>query len=273
MKLLFVAPLFIALISCSSFKNPREIKQGHLDGLKYESLKRYDAKRLGEPLKSKDPLALCHRGEFENAEKIFKEKLDKNLNNYIYWNQISTCYILKKEYNKAKNYLDLALNAAKKDEQKAVVLNNFGVVQMETKNFIEAKEYFKKSIELSKKYMTPKYNLSQIYLKHGLYGKAEDQLTELMHKNDKDIDFLNSMGHLKLMQKDYNKSLRFFEQIPQEYQSRDDVATNMAMTYYMLGKLEMAKKTLDNSDKDNGYYTSAQLEMSKKIEKQLNGGR
>ena len=49
------------------------------------------------------------------------------------------------------------------------------------------------------------------------------------------------MAHLKLMQKDYRKSLRFFDQIPQEYRSRDDVATNLAMTYYMLGKLDKAK--------------------------------
>lgn len=261
--------IFITFISCASFNNPRQIKQSSLDGLKFESLKRYDAKRLDKPLKSNDALALCHNGQYTKAEQIFKSKLDKNLNNYVYWNQLSTCYILKKEYNKAKNYLDLALNAAKTKNQKAVVLNNFGVIQMENRNFVEAKAYFKKSIEMSNQYMTPKYNLSQIYLRHGLYGKAEKQLTKLMHKNAKDIDFLNSMGHLKLMQKDFKQSLRFFDKIPQEYKSRDDVATNLAMTYYMLGKLDMAKTTLSNSDKKDAFYTKSQLEMMKKIDKKL----
>ena len=270
-KLLYLAPILL-FISCSTFKNPREIKQSNLDGLKFESLKRYDQKRLDAPLKTQDALALCHHGEYTEAEQKFKDQLDKILENYVYWNNLSTCYILKKEYNKAKNYLDIALAKAKTNDQKAVVLNNFGVVQMENRNFVEAKEYFKKSIELSNKYMTPKYNLSQIYLRHGLYNKAEKHLTELMHKNAKDVDFLNSMAHLKLMQKDFKKSLRFFEQIPQDYKSRDDVATNLAMTYYMLGKLDLAKKTLNNSDKEDAYYTAAQLEMMKKIEKKLNKG-
>ena len=104
--------LFIT-VSCSSFKNPRQIKQETFDGLKFESLKRYDSVRLDKPLKSNSPLAMCHRGDFEDAEKIFKDKLDKNLKNYDYWNKISTCYILKKKYTKAQQFLDLALNATK----------------------------------------------------------------------------------------------------------------------------------------------------------------
>lgn len=260
-------------VSCSSFKNPRQIKQESLDGLKFESLKRYDAARLDQPLKSNNPLAMCHKGDFDDAEKIFKDKLDKNLNNYDYWNQISTCYILKKNYPKAQQFLDLALNATKTKQQKAIVMNNFGVIHMENKNYVEAKEYFKKSLEFYEDSLTPKYNLSQIYLRHGLYNKAERYITELMHKNAQDIDFLNSMAHLKLMQKDYKKSLNFFDQIPQEYRTRDDVATNLAMTYYMLGQLDKAKQTLSDSDKKDSFYTVAQLQIMKKIDKQVKAGK
>lgn len=263
----------MTLVSCASFNNPRQIKEETYDGLKFESLKRYDAKRLEKPGKAINNLALCHKGDFEEAEQNFKDKLDKNLKNYEYWNQVSTCYILKKEYAKAQQFLDLALNATKTKAQKATVMNNFGVIQMENKNFVEAKEYFKKSLEFNKNALTPKYNLSQIYLRHGLYGKAEKQLTELMNKNAKDIDFLNSMAHLKLMQKDYRRSLRFFDQIPQAYHSRDDVATNLAMTYFMLGDMDKAKQTLSNSDKKDSFYTVAQLQIMKKIDKKVKAGK
>jgi len=272
MRLILILSLF-TIVSCSSFRNPRQIKEESYDGLKFESLKRYDAKRLDKNIKSKNSLALCHAGDFEEAEKNFKDRLDKNLKNYEYWNQISTCYILKKKYTKAQQFLDLALNATKTKKQKAVVMNNFGVIHMENKNFIEAKEYFKKSLEFDGKSLTPKYNLSQIYLRHGLYNKAEKQLTELMNRNSKDIDFLNSMAHLKLMQKDYRKSLRFFDQIPQGYRSRDDVATNLAMTYYMLGQLDKAKQTLSDSDKKDSFYTVAQLQIMKKIDKKVKAGK
>jgi len=93
MKFIVLCFTFLGLISCASFNNPRQIKEARFDGLKYESLKRYDAIRLDQSLKSKNPLALCHNKEFDRANEIFKNKLDKNLNNYLYWNQISTCYI------------------------------------------------------------------------------------------------------------------------------------------------------------------------------------
>lgn len=260
--------LLIFITSCASFKNPREIKEAQYDGLKFESLKRYDALRLGGDKKKKSELALCHSGEYSDAIDNFKNKLDKNLKNYLYWNQISTCYILKKEYTKAKNFLDLAMAQAKTNKQKATIINNLGVVYLENKNFPEAKEAFKKAINLNKASLTPRYNLTQIYLRYGIYKNAKKELSYLLRQNGKDIDFLNSMAHLKLMQNDYKNALVYFNKIPAQYRTRDDVATNLAMTYYMLGLFDKAKTTLNNADKSNSFYTNSQVEIIKKLEKE-----
>lgn len=261
--------LLLSLFSCASFKNPRAIKEANFDGLKYESLHRYDALRLDKPLKSKDPLAMCHYKEYNKANEVFKKKLDKNLNNYMYWNQISTCYILQKEYTQARRFLDLAMNSAKTKKQKSIVLNNVGVILLENARFHEAKNYFKESIKLNNKSLTPRYNLSQIYLKFGLYGKANSEINYLLKQNKKDIDFLNSKAHLELMRNDYKTALVYFNRIPAQYRSRDDIATNMAMTYFMLGLFDNAKNSLNNADKKDSFYTASQLEISKKIEKKL----
>lgn len=174
--------LLSTLFACSSFNKQRTIKEDSFDGLKYESLSRYNLERLQGSLKTKDPLALCHAGEFQEANSLFKSKLDSNLKNYVYWNQISTCYILQKKYTQAKRFLDIALGMAKTKNQKASVINNFGVIQLELKNYEEAKNYFKKSIELADGALTPRYNLSQIYLKFGLYENAREQLEFLLKK-------------------------------------------------------------------------------------------
>lgn len=271
-KLLSFITLF-SLFSCSSFNKQRTIKEESFDGLRYESLTRYNKERLDKTLKSNDPLALCHAGEFDEANKIFKAKLDNNLKNYVYWNQISTCYILQKKYTQAKRFLDLALGTAKTNKQKASVLNNFGVIQLELENYDEGSNYFKKAIELDKDALTPRYNLSQIYLKFGLHENAKEQLEILLGQNSRDIDFLNSYAHLQLMDKKYSKALKFFDKIPENYRSRDDIATNLGMSYFMLGKLDEAKKTLNNAEKKDNYYVNAQLDIIKKIEKKQKAGK
>ena len=269
MNKLLIITFIISLYSCASFKNPRQIKQAEYDGLKYESLKRYDSVRLGNSVKIQEPLALCHNQEFDKANEIFKSELDAKINSYLYWNQISTCYILKKEYTQARNFLNLALGRAKTNKQKSIILNNIGVVLLEGQKYHEAKDYFKKSIELSKNSLTPKYNLAQIYLKFGLYGKAQDELKYLLSRNAKDVDFLNSKAHLELMQNNYKNALVYFNRIPHEYRTRDDIATNMAMTYLMLGLYKNAETSIGNADKKDSYYISKQLEISKKIKMKI----
>lgn len=257
------------LYSCASFQNPRAIKEAQFDGLKFESLKRYDGLRLDKPLKSQSTIAMCHKKDYNKANEIFKEKLDKNLNNYLYWNQISTCYILKKNYTQARKFLDIAISTAKTNKQKSTVLNNIGVVHLENQNYHEAKDYFKKSIELSKKSLTPRYNITQIYLKFGLYGNAQKELRLLLKQNAQDVDFLNSKAHLELMQNNFKNALVYFNRIPKSYRTRDDIATNMAMTYFMLGLYENAKKTLKNADKKDSFYLNSQLEINKKLSKKI----
>ena len=259
--------ILLLSVSCASYKNPRAIKEAKLDGLKYESLKRFDAFRLDANLKLKSEIALCHQHNFEQAFDKFKNKLDKNLNNFTYWNQIGTCYILKKEYTKAKSFLDIAMANAKNNKQKSVVFNNLGVIYLENKNSPEAKQAFKQAIEQYPKWLTPRFNLAQIYLSFGIYQRAQRELNFLLKKNGQDVDFLNSMAHLKLMQRDFKSALVLFNKIPVDYRSRDDVATNLAMTYFMLGRFEEAKTALNNADKKNSFYVTAQLEITKKLEK------
>lgn len=272
-KLIFVLIFINLFFSCASKDKIHSIKEDKYDGLKYESLKRYGIKRLLSPQNLEKPLAQCHNSKYNVALEEFKNNLDKNINNFQYWNQISTCYILKQEYPKAKHFLDIGLSVSKNKRQRSIIMNNLAVIQLENENYVEAKSLLLKAIKLNKKALTPKFNLSQIYSKYGLYNKSEKILIELLAKEDKDIDFLNLMAHTKLMKNDYKLALLYFNKIPKEYRSRDDIATNMAMTYLKLEKYEEANKTLDKADKKNSDYLDSQLEISKFIEKLNKSGK
>ena len=69
------------------------------------------------------------------------------------------------------------------------------------------------------------------------------------------------------MQQRYQSALVYFNKIPAQYRGRDDIATNMAMTYFMLGLYENAQQSINNSDKEITYYVNAQVDIEKKIEK------
>ena len=118
-------------------------------------------------------------------------------------------------------------------------------------------------------FLTPHYNLSQIFLKFGLYENARKEIDLLLSKNSTDVDFLNAKAYLELMQNKYKSALVFFNKIPKQYRTRDDIATNIAMTYFMLGLYENAQEALNNADKTNNYYLVGQLNISKKLSKRL----
>lgn len=267
MKFLIYLSFFTLLFSCASIKNPRALKEAELDGLKFESLARYSPDRLSKLPESKEAIALCRKTEYNKAIEILRSKLDENLRNYQYWNEISTCYILKKEYTQARKFLDIAMSTTNQNSQKSVLLNNMGVIYLENSNYFEAKEHFKKAIELNNKLLSPKFNLSQVYMKFGLYGKAKKEVGILLKQNSQDVDFLNAWAYINLMENDYKEALLYFNKIPSQYRSRDDIATNMAMTYFMLGLYDSAKISLNNADKKDSLYSNSQNEIEKRIEK------
>lgn len=258
--------IFISLYSCAHRPNYSISKEGN-DALRFESLKRYGPERLDKLGKHQKNIALCQQMSYNTSLANFKEVLDTNLNNFSYWNQIGTCYIRQKEYSKAIHFLNLALKTAKTKKQKSITLNNFGVIYLEKKHFQIALEYFKESQKNSPQFLTPRYNSTQIYLKFSLYQKAEKEIIWLLKRNSKDIDFIYSFGHLKLMQNKYKAAIQNFELIPEQYRSRDDIATNMAMTYLMLGDADRALSCIKRANKSVVYFTEAQSKILKFIKK------
>ncbi len=264
MKYISILLPCLFLISCASTKYNRVIQESEYDGLRFESLKRFDKTRIQQKT---TVTALCHQEKYDQAFEQLTSHLDQKTNDFSYWNDISTCYLLQKNYTRARHFLDIALSKTKSNKQKSVVLNNLGVTYLENQKFTKAKEYFKNSIALDHNALTPRFNITQIYVQFGLYKKAQKELSFLLTKSPKDVDFLTSMGHLKLMQGKYKTALNIFQSIPPSYQVRDDIATNLAMTYLMLGKYHQSEIAINQAKKEDKTYASAQANIIKSIEK------
>lgn len=264
--LMLLIPLFLA--SCASHKNLRSVDKDSYDGLRYESLNRYNIKRLQQSKLDQKAIALCHQREYNQAYKLFKQQLDNQKDNPTYWNHIATCNLLESKPTRAKFYFDLALSTTKKNKKiKALIMNNLGLYYLQLNRPYLAKESFEKSISLYPKFKTPKYNLAQVLMKFSQFDKATKLIASLLNDAPKDVDFIYSMGHVNLMQGNYAKANKFFSQVPDQYLTRDDIATNYAMSLYFVGHTEKAYKVVKNADMNNSHYLFAQTELIKKIER------
>lgn len=271
MKLILLGILTIIMTSCASSERLRTLSEAQMDGLRFESLNRYDFNRLNISKYSRTPIALCHKKEYNKAYNIFKKQLDQQKENPVYWNHLATCYLLEKKLSRAKFYYDIAINLApKKSNIKAIIMNNLGLYYLNMNRPYMAKDSFEESIKINPIFKTPKYNIAQIYLKFSQIDKAERVLLSLHSDAKKDIDFIYGLGHLYLMQSKYHSAKKYFEQIPKKYLSRDDIATNYALSLYFLGDKDKAYKVVKNAKMDSSHYLYAQTELIKKIERQNN---
>lgn len=275
-QIVFISLLMAStLISCAHKGLNRTLRDQSLDALRHESLSRYSEKELIKLDGLAKNIALCHQESYNEAFTLFKEALDRNRKNPVYWNHLGTCYYLKGEYPKSLIYLEISLNLTKelkgrkgKDKSLAgAIHNNIGLNHLKQGNFQEAKYEFKKALDLDANAMTPKYNLAQLYLSKGLYNKAQGLLLQLNRNNRKDVDINYSLGHLHLMKNDYSTALKYFKEIPAGYVQRDDVALNLATTYYLMGEHKLALKALDAAHMKVPRFTLAQTELKKRIER------
>ena len=266
LKTIFIVPL---LVSCAHKGLNRTLQDSSMDALRHESLTRYSEENLKKLDGFAKNIALCHQGRYNEALTLFKDVLDKNQKNPVYWNHLGTCYYLKGEYPKSLIYLDISMSLTKDKNLLAAIHNNIGLNHLKQGNALEAKESFKKAMDLDKMSMTPRFNVAQLYLSRGLYDKAEEQLTQLLRQNDRDVDINYSLAHVNLMKNNYSKALRYFKNIPAEHLKRDDVALNLATTYYFMGKQDLALKTLDEAPMNVARYAVLQAELKKRIEKKL----
>lgn len=258
------------LTSCASNKKHFTISEESLDSLRNESLYRHDEKRLSEKYSASE-LIMCHQGKISEALEKFEKQLDSRSKDPLYWSHIGTCYYLKAEFPKAKFYYQLAMNYAKSKDIKASIFNNLGLIFLKYGKFHEATEHFQEAIKLNPEVLTPHFNITQIYIQHRHYSKAQEKLNLLLSKAPADVDFNYHQAHLYLMTGKYEKARSQFARIPKQYLKRQDIANNYSMLLYLMGDYKLSQEILSGGDKTGPLNVlNARVEIEKKLREKLN---
>jgi tetratricopeptide (TPR) repeat protein len=244
------------LIGCSTQSFNKKIETADVDLLKEESLMRYNTNRLEKmdgmekDFISKSLLA-CHQKKFSKGLSLLEVEMHKNKTNPFYWNALGTCYSLSKDFTKALFYYDLGVEALAliKDQTKvlaeATLTNNIGLVHLNFKRYNEAFDSFKRSSELLPEFVTPQFNMAQLYIEFNENAKALSILKKLEAKNPDDIDLLYSLSLIYYRNNDLDNSYTAIKKVKPDYLNRPDIVGLYAFNLMNKNRLVEAKDIIE----------------------------
>ena len=223
-----------------------EDNSGKSDVLSLETLSRATKQHVQLMVSSKDPISksvsYCYQGKFKKAFKIFDQNYLAYKNNPGYWNQVGTCYFLKKELRKAVLFYH---RAKIKDKNYVPAINNMGVIYLYQNRDQEALKSFKIALKVQQGAKTPRFNIAQIYLKYGKVKEAEDIVSSLRDAAPDDVDINTLLGTIELYKRDYSRSTMYFNFIPQTELWRADISLNFSLAQFYSNNKVDAHKTFN----------------------------
>ncbi|MBL7663717.1 MAG: tetratricopeptide repeat protein [Bacteriovoracaceae bacterium] len=197
----------------------------------------------------------CYDKNF-SAGFALSDKLFRNYKDHpAYWNAIGTCYLLKNDFRKAQLYYNKSLDSMK---DYAPAFNNLGVIYRKKNEQQKAFVAFERAASLSRFSYTPKFNMAQMYLDHGLISQALELLTTLNKIAPNDVDVIASLGTAYLFDGKYRAALSEYNKLPGSVTSRPEVGLNYALAHFLKGDKSKARDVFgevkNNNSSLNGYY-------------------
>ncbi len=128
------------------------------------------------------------KGELEKAETLLKDalphvsKIGNSSSEARIYNDLANVYYTRGELKKAQELYERVLKIYKKDEEKAAVCSNLGILLHELGEFEESISYLRRALSVFEKKGNPRllalvyYNISQVYLDAGQVELARDCL-------------------------------------------------------------------------------------------------
>lgn len=209
-------------------------------------------------------LGMCLEKNYEEAFKLIEQNTDSYKTHPVYWNQVGTCFLIKKEYRKALMYFNKALEFK---PNYAPALNNIGVMYRQQGDDQKAQVAFDKAVKSSSYAKTPRFNLAQVYLEYGLAKNAQTHLKVLLNDSPDDIIF-NSIALSYLMLNDYTQALNFYNKVNPNLFEKAEYGISYSLALHRSGKKIEAQEVLNDVEigKDSkylGYYEQVKKEVLK----------
>lgn len=234
MRILLLASV-LGLVSCAS-KNHQKLMTDSQSGLfNGESLLR---------LAGTEP-ANCYKEDLDAYTQKARAQFSKGAKSAQYWSEIGNCLAWHGELHEARFFLGLAQDQAKTKDEEAMVKNNIAVIYLRQGRISRAYDLLKESRELAPRFVTPSFNLAQLYVSQNLNQEALKILGEkpFSAASDAEVLHLRGLAHLQLGQ--LKQAGEFFVRIPGQFHARADFALSIAQWHAQENRPDAALEFLD----------------------------
>jgi len=183
------------------------------------------------------------RGEYKAAEELFLSSINHNPNFVIAYHNLSICYSLQGEHDKAKENLNEAILL--KDD---VSMFYFTLAKLNeiNGNNDAAVENYKKALSLDKEYKEAMVNYSQLLKSLGEYDQGLSYLTKAIDLEDEN-ERIYFKANLQFVYGEYDESLELYESYLLSNPGDSDALYNSGLTKILLKRSEEGCADIEES--------------------------
>lgn len=263
MKNLLLISLAALLGACASNPHQKLLVDQESSLFKGESLWRVAGKENVEA----EWLRGCYQGELSTFTKKARSEYAKGAKTARYWNWVGNCLAWHNELREARFFLGMAQELSRSKEENAMVKNNLAMIYLREGRVSRAYDLFAEAHTLAPQFITPAFNLAQLYVGQNLNTEALKVLSKAPFDKSNDPEILHLKG-LAHMQSGSSKSATpFLALIPAKFHSREDFALTLAQWHLWEGRPHEAEGLL-KSLQSTGLKVPAQLSERLKREAQ-----
>ena len=241
MKYLIQLSILVFIGACASQPHQKLMVDNESKLFESESL----WKRVSND-KSNHLLKECYQGDLKTFTQNARLQYEKGAKTSQYWVWMGNCLTWHGELKEARFFLGMAYDLSKSKEEKAVVKNNLGVIYQRLGRVSLAYDSFKESHSLAPQFVSPAFNLAQLYVEQNLNQEALKILNQNPFKDSKDAEILHlkALAHVQL--KNYKDAGAYIVQIPAKFNTREDFALTMAQWHLYSGRPQEALELVKN---------------------------
>ncbi len=207
-------------------------------------------------------LKSCYQGDLSGFTERARLEFSKSAKNTQYWTWVGNCLSWHNELREARFFFGLALDLAKTKEEQALVKNNLAVLHLRQGRVSKAYDLLVEARALAPQFVTPAFNLAQLYVGQNLNQEALKILLQPPFEKSQNAEVLHLKGLAYLQASQLKEAGAFLAQIPARYHGREDVALTLAKWHLHEGRPREAQGLLKN-------YSSTGLSVPKTIAERL----
>ena len=181
--------------------------------------------------------ALLHhsKGNWNKAKEIYEHILKSNPNNYSVLQNYGPLLSQLKEYKLAKNIFEKSLKIKPKDP---LLLYNYAKFYHDQRIFEKAIQLYKESYEIEPRNNFSMYNIGNIYLSNNKFNLAITAYKNSLKSNPKNFLAFNNLANSYKNIGNFNEALKYYKESIKINNKNPDIHVNYATQLLMLENFE-----------------------------------